>query len=309
MILCCGEALVDMIPVNLPDGGTAYVPHAGGAVFNTAIALGRLGVETGMLSGVSFDAFGQMLASQLERNGVSTTHLVRSDRLTTLAIVLIEDGSATYSFYDENSAGRSLSFADMPALDERISTLYFGGISLVAEPAAEAYAGLLEKEGADRLVMIDPNIRPGFIIDELRYRTRLDRMIARADILKVSDEDLDWLIAGRATTETKAAEMQGRGPAVVVVTKGAEGATVFFGEEQISVAAPVTDVVDTVGAGDTFNAGFLAGLADKGYLSKSALKAVPATVIHHALSVGAKVAAVTVSRAGANPPWAKEIDR
>ena len=157
--------------------------------------------------------------------------------------------------------------------------------------------------------MIDPNIRPGFIIDELRYRTRLDRMIARADILKVSDEDLDWLITEGATTETKAAEMQGRGPAVVVVTKGAEGATAYFGEEQISVAAPVTDVVDTVGAGDTFSAGFLAGLADKGYLSKSALKAVPATVIHHALSVGAKVAAVTVSRAGANPPWAKEIDR
>ncbi|MFC6638911.1 carbohydrate kinase family protein [Sulfitobacter sediminilitoris] len=309
MILCCGEALVDMIPVDLPAGGKAYAPHAGGAVFNTAIALGRLGVETGMVSGVSTDTFGRMLASQLEENGVSTAYLARSGRLTTLALVHIENGGATYSFYDENSAGRSLTFADMPALGDEVSALYFGGISLVAEPAADAYASLLAKERANRVVMIDPNIRPGFISAEHTYRDRLDRMIGQSDIIKVSDEDLDWLIEGEETIEIKAAAMRGRGPAIVVVTKGAEGATAFFGDASVGVAAPVTHVVDTVGAGDTFNAGFLAGLNDKGCLSKDALGSVSDDVIHHALSLGATVAAVTVSRAGANPPWASEINR
>ncbi|MGR3586821.1 MAG: PfkB family carbohydrate kinase, partial [Pseudooceanicola nanhaiensis] len=131
-ILCCGEALIDMIP-----GGGGYVPHTGGAVFNTAIALGRLGARAGMLTGLSRDMFGAMLEAELAASGVDTELVIRSDRLTTLAFVQRTEGKARYTFYDENSAGRMISADDLPELPEDVGTLFFGGISLVVEPGAE----------------------------------------------------------------------------------------------------------------------------------------------------------------------------
>lgn len=309
MILCCGESLIDMIPVDLPDGRRAFVPHVGGAILNTAIALGRLGVPAAMLSGVSTDSFGTLLADALQENGVSTSWLIRSDRLTTLAVVQMKDGQARYAFYDENSAGRMILPSDLPVLPDDIRALYFGGISLVAEPGADTYAAFLAEQGGDRLVMLDPNIRTGFITDEQRYRDRLDRMIALSDIVKVSDEDLVWLVPGGRTLADKTNALFARGPRLVIVTEGAKGATAFYRDHAITVPAPATTVVDTVGAGDTFNAGFLAGLQDHGCLSKAALQDLPQDVIRHALGTGARVAAVTVSRAGANPPWPHEVGR
>ena len=114
MILCCGESLIDMIPTAAEGGQTGFVPHSGGAVFNTAIGLGRLGVPVGMLSGVSTDQFGAQLVAALHASRVDTSNLVRSDRLTTLAMVHLVDGKATYTFYDENSAGRMVEIADLP---------------------------------------------------------------------------------------------------------------------------------------------------------------------------------------------------
>ena len=152
-----------MIPTPTASGQDGYVPHVGGAVFNTAIALGRLDAQTGMLTGLSTDLFGQQLLASLHANHVDTSLLVASDRPTTLAFVQLTDGHASYTFYDENSAGRMLDRADMPMLPDEVSTLYFSGISLVFEPGAEAYAALLKREAAARVVMLDPNIRPGFI--------------------------------------------------------------------------------------------------------------------------------------------------
>lgn len=309
MILCCGEALIDMIPVEAAGGRTAFVPHPGGAIFNTAIALARLDVDTGLLSGVSRDAFGALLADTLDDNGVSTAHLIRSDRLTTLAMVHLKDGSADYAFYDENSAGRMVTPQDLPDLPDSIDALYFGGISLVAEPAAEAYSALLDRSYRERVVMIDPNIRPSFVTDETSYRTRLDRMIRQSDILKVSDEDLQWLTPGSGSLQDKAQAFLGKGPSVVIVTQGAAGATAYFGASSMSVPALPAKVVDTVGAGDTFNAGVLCGLADRGCLTKRALATISGPSMAHALTLGAKVSAITVSRAGANPPWASELGR
>ena len=191
MILCCGEALIDMIPTPTKSGTSGFVPHSGGAVFNTAIALGRLGVKAGMLTSLSSDMFGQQLIDGLQESGVDASHVIVSDRPTTLAFVRLQDGHATYSFYDENSAGRVATPDDLPGLSPDVSALYFGGISLACEPGANAYAALLAQEGAGRAVMIDPNIRPKFIEDADQYRNRLNRMIALSDIVKVSDEDLN----------------------------------------------------------------------------------------------------------------------
>lgn len=308
MILCCGEALIDMIPALTAEGQASYVPCTGGAIFNTAVGLGRLGVDAGLLSGVSYDSFGELLVQGLADNNVRSDFLIRSDRLSTLAVVHLKDGSATYSFYDENSAGRMLSLKDMPALPETVSTLYFGGISLVAEPAADAYADFLEREGANRVVMIDPNIRPSFIFDAPSYRKRLDRMIALSDIVKVSDEDLDWIVGNEGDLGQKAQRMLAKGAQFVIVTLGAEGAVVFDASGHAEVPAERATVVDTVGAGDTFNAGVLSQMFNDGQLSCEVLKNLKAEDLVSALGRGAQVAAVTVSRAGANPPWASELD-
>ena len=225
MILCCGEALIDMIPGQTTAGAEAFVPHCGGAIFNTSIALGRLGAKAGLLTGLSRDMFGGQLTEALEASGVDTSALIYSDRPTTLAFVRLFDGNATYSFFDENSAGRMLTPGDLPRLSPDVSALYFGGISLACEPGADAYAALLQDQGEGRAVMIDPNIRPNFIRDEAGYRARLGRMLALADIVKVSDDDLHWIVPGPLTLNEKVEALCAKGAGIVIVTRGGEGAT------------------------------------------------------------------------------------
>lgn len=308
MILCCGEALIDMIPTPTSAGRDGFVPHAGGAVFNTSIALGRLGVRTGMLTGLSNDMFGQQLAEALKASHVDTKHVITSERPTTLAFVRLQDGHATYCFFDENSAGRMLAIDDLPEVSEEVSSLYFGGISLVSLPGADTYAALLEREGPSRAVMMDPNIRAQFIQDIDEYRARLDRMMALADIVKVSDEDLNWMVQPSLSLREKVEIVLRSGPSIVILTRGGEGATGFLADgTEVNVPAARVEIVDTVGAGDTFNAGVLAKLYELGALQKSKLKSLSPDVLRQALEHGARVAAVTVSRAGANPPWAEEI--
>ncbi|ABA78411.1 carbohydrate kinase [Cereibacter sphaeroides] len=306
MILCCGEALIDMLPRETTAGEAAFAPYAGGAVFNTAIALGRLGAPAGFFSGLSTDLFGVQLAETLAASQVETDLCARSDRPTTLAFVRLTNGQASYAFYDENTAGRLLAPADLPALPDRVSTLFFGGISLVNEPAAATYEALMAREAPRRVTMLDPNIRPGFIADAAAYRARIGRMIALADILKLSDEDLHWL-EGPGQILSLARGLLARGPKLVLVTEGAVGARAVTATEDRFCAATPVQVADTVGAGDTFNAGVLAALHEAGALSRSAVASLSPETLAAALALGTRAAAVTVSRPGANPPWVDEL--
>ncbi|PTV95561.1 fructokinase [Rhodobacter aestuarii] len=307
MILSCGEALIDMLPRVSTEGEPAFAPHAGGAVFNTAIALGRLGAPAGFLSGISTDMFGEVLIETLAASGVNADLAIRSDRPTTLAFVKLVDGHASYAFYDENTAGRMLVPDDLPDIPRNVQALFFGGISLPVDPCGGAYEALLIREAALRVTMIDPNIRPGFIRDETAYRARLGRMMALCDIVKVSDEDLRWL-EGPGEIELLARQLLVRGPKVVFVTEGAKGAHAFTADLSLFEPARKVTVVDTVGAGDTFNAGVLAALDLAGALDKTALAAADAPILQACLQLGVASAAITVSRAGANPPWAKELE-
>jgi len=306
MILCCGDALVDMLPRRLAEGGDGYMPVAGGAVLNTAIALGRLGEEAGFFCGLSRDVFGKVLAETLTGSGVDHSLCPLSDRPTTLAFVRFENGNARYTFYDEGTAGSMLSVADLPEMPASVRALHFGAISLIGEPCGSAFEALAFREQPTRIVSLDPNIRPSFVRDEKAYRARLARMIAATDIVKVSEEDLDWLAPGRAFADL-AGEWIGAGTALVVLTRGADGALALTRSGEIAVPALPATVVDTVGAGDSFNGGLLAGLSRAGLLERSKLRAASPGALRPALELAAKVAAVTVSRAGANPPWAHEI--
>jgi fructokinase len=306
MILSCGEALIDMLPRESAQGEAAFAPYPGGAVFNTAIALGRLGARSGFLSGLSEDLFGQMLIRSLSDSGVDAGLAVRSERPTTLAFVTLTDGHASYAFYDENTAGRMLKIEDMPAIPAEVKAMFFGGISLPVEPCGAAYEALMLREAESRVTMIDPNIRPGFIGDEAAYRARLERMFTVADIVKVSDEDLRW-IEGPGTIADLARGLLAKGPKLVFVTEGATGAHGFSKHCEVFVPARKVEVIDTVGAGDTFNAGVLAALDRAEALDKGALARAEEGLISDCLKLGVAAAAVVVSRAGANPPWSDEL--
>lgn len=307
MILSCGEALIDMLPRTATSGEACFAPYAGGAVFNTAIALGRLGAPSAFFSGISTDMLGEILADTLAASHVDITHAARSDRPTTVAFVKLVNGQATYAFYDEATAGRMLSVADLPTLPAAITTLFFGGISLVNDPAASTYETLQAQVCDTRVTMIDPNIRPGFIAGrEGEYRARIGRMMARADIIKLSDEDLHWL-EGAGDVETLARNLIAKGAKLVFITEGAAGARAITASQNRFVAATPVTVADTVGAGDTFNAGALAALHTAGALTKSALATLSDATLDAALTLGTRAAAITVSRPGANPPWAHEL--
>jgi fructokinase len=309
MILSCGEALIDMLPRTTEAGEEAFAPYAGGSVFNTAIAVGRLGAPSGFFSGLSSDLFGEQLRAVLEASEVDTSPAHVSPRPTTLAWVRLRDGNATYTFYDENTAGRMLSPDDLPALGLDVQALFFGGISLVGDPCGSAYEALQAREAPARVTMIDPNVRQGFVAfmgNEAAYRARLDRMLARADIVKVSDEDLLWL-GGTGDTAALARALLARGPRLVCVTLGGEGAVAVSAAHEVRVPAPKVTVADTVGAGDTFNAGVLVALHRAGLLTKAAVASLPEDAIRDALALGVRAAAVTVSRPGANPPWSHEL--
>lgn len=307
MILSAGEALIDMLPRVSTGGEACFAPYAGGAVFNTAIALGRLGAPSAFFSGVSNDMLGEVLADTLTASKVKTSYLARSDRPTTVAFVKLVNGQASYAFYDENTAGRLLAEAELPALKDDIQALFFGGISLVNDPAASTYEALQAREAPSRVIMIDPNIRPAFIAgQEESYRARINRMIARADIVKLSDEDLHWLM-GEGDLAELAAKLLVQGPKVLFITEGSEGARVFTQRITRRLPAQKVEVIDTVGAGDTFNAGVLAALHQAGKLTKADIANLSDEVLDQCLSLGIRAAAITVSRAGANPPWSHEL--
>jgi len=306
MILCCGEALIDMLPRRLADGADVFLPVPGGAVFNTAIALGRLGEKAGFVSGISTDMFGQQLIETLEASKVDPSHCIRSDHPTTLAFVKLTDGHATYSFFDESSAGRMVSKSDLPAIPDTVDAMHFGAISLIPEPCGTAYEALMRKNHAKTVISLDPNIRPSFITDADGHRARIQRMIAMADIVKVSDEDLDW-ITNSGNRKAAIDQWIADGTSLVLLTKGADGVTAFTASDEIHQPAGEVDVVDTVGAGDTFNAGLLTGLRGASILNKPALKQADPASIGPALALASRTAAWVVGQAGANPPWRNEI--
>lgn len=301
MILCAGESLIDMVAQN-----GCFRPLAGGAVFNTAVALGRLGAPVAYLWPISRDRFGDMLRHSLTEAGVDLDLCPRSDRPTTLALVDLTDGEARYSFYDEGTAGRMLAPADIPDLPAEIGAVFAGGISLVADPCGAAIESLIARNHARLPVMLDPNIRPLAIAHPRAFRARLRRILPQSDIVKLSADDLDWLSPGLDPTRA-ARRLLELGPKLVLQTDGAAGARACWAGGTLSVPAAPAKVADTIGAGDTFNAGVLTSLHRQGVLSKDGLAAITRGQLHEALTLGVQAAAIAVSRPGADPPWAHEM--
>ncbi|WP_072805308.1 carbohydrate kinase family protein [Rhodococcoides yunnanense] len=309
-ILVCGEALVDLVPVH---EGPLLAPKLGGGPFNVAVSIGRLGSSVAFLSRVSKDAFGEQILASLEDAGVDTSWVQRGNEPTTLAMTtLASDGSAQYSFYADGTADRLVE--DPGAIPDEIEALSFGTLSLLYEPGASVYAALLHRaRAAGKLTMLDPNIRPAAIdstsgdITADGFRTRFKSWLPAVDILKVSEDDSHWLSLGVEGTTVD--DWLSSGVTAVVMTRGGDGISVFLASGEISVPGVAVDVVDTIGAGDTVHGALLAFLNRETILTSRAVSEMSKEDWERALSFAARAAAVTVSRPGADPPWASETPR
>lgn len=307
MILCCGEALTDFVPRLTREGAQAFLPLAGGSVFNTAIALGRLGVPSGFFGGLSRDFFGDELRKQLASSGVDISLSPITDRYTIAAFVKLEGGQARYSFIDEGSACRMLSPEDLPALPSSVAALHLGSFPLAIEPCGSAFEELCRREHRARVIHFDPNIRANLINDRVAHRQRVERIVAMSDVIKLSDEDLAWMAPG-STADAFAHDWLERGAKLIVVTRGKDGAAAFTPRFKCEIPGAPVIIADTIGAGDTFTAGLLASLYRSGLLDKPAIAALDQASVEKALKFAVRAAAVTVSRPGADPPWAHELE-
>ena len=301
MIVVAGEALIDLVPRGA-GALAALTPALGGGPFNTAVALGRLGSPAAFCSRVSRDAFGEALLDRLRETGVDVASVQRGDEPTTLAVATLgTDGSAAYSFYVEGTADRL--FTAPGALPAGTRAVSFGTCSLVLEPGASVYEELMRTASARGVfTALDPNIRAGLVPDADAYRARFRSWLPSVSLLKLSAEDAAWL--GGSPKEWLAA-----GPAAVVVTRGGEGLTVFTRDGgEYAVPGERVEVVDTIGAGDTVNAALLHRLAARDALSDAGVAALDAGGWADLLGFAARAAAITCSRAGAEPPYARELE-
>jgi fructokinase len=306
MILVGGEALIDFIPARSEDGAPAYLPRPGGSPYNVAVALGRLGVPTAFAGGISTDFFGDQLVENLRASGVRTDCAMRLDRPSTLAFASLGRPEPAYAFYDAGAADRHWQLTEeMPGPE--IRAVHAGSLALAREPAAGAYEALIQRAHLRGLaVSLDPNIRAERIADNPAHRSRLERLAAAADIVKLSLADLAWMAPGAPADEYAAALLR-RGPSLVVITAGAAGASAYGRAARAHRPAVPVQVIDTVGAGDSFMAGLLAGLWDGGWLHRAALAELAEPALAGALELGSQVAAITSSRIGADPPWRREL--
>jgi fructokinase len=305
VIVVAGEALIDLAP-----DGPRLVPLPGGSPYNVAIGLARLGAAVAYLGGLSRDGFGQLMADRLRTAGADLTLSSWTDAPTTLAVVhLDDDGQASYGFYLASTSAASLEQADLPELPDGAALhVSLGAVGLETLPAGRTLAHLLHREEGRRFLSFDPNIRPSAIRGTVAgYARLLDELVAGLTLVKVSDEDLALVQPGRDPVEV-ARDWAGAGPALVVVTRGPEGAVAVRARgEPIEVPGEAVEVVDTVGAGDAFTSGLLSWLDEHERLSDGALRSLDDDGVAAALRHARRVAAITCTRTGSDPPRAAEL--
>jgi fructokinase len=267
-----GEALIDFVPVDA-SGATAYLPVCGGSTYNAAKAAARQGAEVKFIGALSTDMFGGQLAEDLAANAVDCAFAPRVPHPTTLAFVKFDGGDARYAFFNTGSATQ---LTDMRALACEIrpgDVLHLGSISLIDEPGAGRIVDYALAQDPGVLVSFDPNVRPGMITDRDAWARRMDTLFARADIVKLSDEDLAWIAPGHSP-EDFLRDQLARGSAIVMVTLGESGALLASRAAQVRVAGHHGALVDTVGAGDTVTGSVLADFARLGLTTHASLAAL-----------------------------------
>jgi len=307
MLLSCGDALIDFLPVKSADGRDAAVPVAGGSCLNIAVGMARLGAPAGFVGGISTDLFGRIIADHALASQVELRYATRSEYQTTLAFVRTVGGEPQYAFYDEGTASRNWVYRHGSIPFDEIEAIHVGSTTLVDDQgAAQALAMLREARGSVT-ISFDPNCRPKLVKHKTHYVVRMNAFAAIADIVRMSDVDFEFLYgggdhAGRAKSFIEA------GASLVVVTRGIKGAQAWHKEAGVvEVEAPIVDVVDTIGAGDSFQAALLFALRAIGRIKSESLAQTNADELRRALSFASGCAALTCGRAGADPPRQADV--
>lgn len=307
MIMVCGEALMDVFAERDTPTGVALDARIGGSPLNVAIGLARLGQRVSFLGALSRGFLGERLLRALDAEGVGLSHVAIVDAPTTLGLVGLDaSGSASYAFYGQGGADRLLRAEHLPALGDDIRALHFGSYSMVVDPVASAHRVLIEREHGSRVIAYDPNLRLNVEPDLARWTEAVDWMARRSHLIKVSSEDLELLRPGVHVRKI-ADEWLDRGVSLVVVTYGGKGALGFTQRVTEGVEAQPVRLVDTVGAGDTFQAAMLTWLSEQSLLSIGSLAMLSAQQLKAALGFATAAAAITCTRRGADMPRRADV--
>jgi fructokinase len=303
MIVVCGEALMDVFDAGARPGAVALDARIGGSPYNVALGLARLGAPVAFLGALSKGFLGERLLRGLADEGVQTACVQRVDAPTSLCVVGLDAaGVPTYDFLGERGADRQLGPDALARVPAGAQAFHFGSYAMVVEPVAATQRALVEREHGRRLIAYDPNVR--LVVEPAieRWREALAWMAPRCHLVKVSEEDLALLAPGEPAERLAAGWLQA-GVRLVVVTRGPGGAIAWHaGAGQVEVSAAAVEVVDTVGAGDSFQAALLAWLAEKQRLSIAGVATLDRTQLADALAFAARAAALTCTRRGADLP-------
>ncbi len=299
MLVVAGETIVDMIA--RADQPMSFDAHLGGGPYNVAKAAAKMGQETGYISPLSKDSFGDAFVAEMERLGVQAL-APRSEKSSGLAIVQTdESGHPSYVFHRELAADRDVTLDGVKGnFPKSANVFYVGGLALADGDDAEIWAEFVAHP--DCPVFSDPNIRPSFISDRESYLARLEKVYAACDILKLSDEDIEWLSPDEAPDDYIKSVISKHDITIGFLTHGSKGAEVYFGGETAFIPAPKITVKDTVGAGDCFSAASIASIFRQGGVEAQSLETLRET-----LRYAVAAAAINCERAGANAPTDAEI--
>lgn len=289
----CGEVLID----ELPSGAVV-----GGGPANTAKALARLGHEVAFIDGISTDAYGVKARAELAADGVNLSLAMTSDLPTAVAVVtLAADGGASYVFKLDKTATFDFNSWWLPDPSRyKPQVLHIGTLATLVQPGADVLFDWALACADFAPVVFDPNIRPQVMSDRAKYVALVEKWIGISSVVKLSDDDFEWLYPGKSPESIANQWLQG-GAALVVMTRGADGLIGYTSDGVVEVAGEKVNVVDTVGAGDTVGAIVVQGLITDGLLN------MRGSVLKDVLHRAAVAAAITCSRAGAQPPYAHEI--
>jgi fructokinase len=301
VIVVAGEALIDVVIE--PDGTST--PYPGGGPYNAARTMARLGQKVGFLGRISDDPYGRLLRGRLEADGVRTDLVAATSDPTTIVRAEVDpDGAARYDFDLDGTSAPGLTWADARrALQPPPRAFHAGTLGLTVRPIADTVAHLVRALPADTLVMVDVNCRPGAVTDPRAYRERMRSVLRRAEIVKASAEDLDFLAPDRPHADT-VADILRDGTRALLLTRGGQDVLVATGTGTFERPVPAVDVVDTIGAGDAFGGGFLARWIGRGRGREDLADRV---ALDDAVAFAIRVAAITCQRPGADPPWAAEL--